>query len=344
MRPFANGALAGAGLAIIAGLGVTALAAVTPSNDYLFLPSPARPVAPVVSVQGETADPPAGGPGFLYTAIVSRHATRLEAWLPFVRDDDSELVPSHLLVPEGSSETEQDAIDKAAMTDSQKTAAAVAERALGLAVRISTDGVRVNDTALADGSPAREAGLRSGDVITEVSAVPVETLAGLRQILLAKRPGDIVPVAYRRGTEALTTSVRLRRAPDDAKRAILGISAQDEVTIDLAKTVKFEIGAVEGPSAGLVFALEIYSALSDRRLAGDHRVAVTGSIEIGGQVGPIGGVAQKVIGAAEAGADILIVPRENEDDARAAAPPGLRVIAVTTFDEALTALGDLAAK
>src|SRR6478609_1154555 len=148
-RPYAKGAAAGAALAALAGVTLLLLAAATPSGNYLFLPSPAQP-----------------GPGFLFTAVAQRRASRLETWLPFLREDHAELVPVSALVPPGGTPEEQDRVDRAAMTDSQRTAAAVAEKALGKPVKISTRGVRVNDTAVPGGSPARAAGIQSGDVIT----------------------------------------------------------------------------------------------------------------------------------------------------------------------------------
>src|SRR6478735_7435636 len=81
-RPYAKGAAAGAALAALAGVTLLLLAAATPSGNYLFLPSPAQPVAPVVKVAGESADPAPSGPGFLFTAVAQRRASRLETWPP----------------------------------------------------------------------------------------------------------------------------------------------------------------------------------------------------------------------------------------------------------------------
>src|SRR5205085_6453125 len=158
------------------GLTLALLAAATPSDDFLFLPSPAQAVAPVVKVAGEPPDPAPGGAGFLFTAVTQRRASRLESWLPFLRDEHAELVPSRALIPPGGTPEEQDKVDRAAMTDSQRTAAAVAEKALGRDVKITTRGVRLDDTAVPGGSPARAAGLTSGDVITAVDGTPVQTL------------------------------------------------------------------------------------------------------------------------------------------------------------------------
>jgi PDZ domain-containing protein len=268
-RPYAKGAAAGVALAALAGVTLLLLAAATPSDDYLFLPSPAQPVAPVVKVAGESADPAPSGPGFLFTAVAQRRASRLESWLPFLREDHAELVPMRALIPPGGTPQEQDQVDRAAMTDSQLTAAAVAERALGKPVEVTTRGVRVNDTAVPGGSPARSAGLQSGDVITAVDGKPVTTLAQLRQLLATLKAGQVVAISYLRGGKPQTARVALRASPDadDNGRPILGIGATDDVDITLPVPVSYSIGDVEGPSAGLAFALEVYSA-PDRAEAG----------------------------------------------------------------------------
>ena len=98
-------------------------------------------------------------------------------------------------------------------------------------------------------------------------------------------------------------------------------------------------GLGRGPSAGLAFTLEVYDALSGHRLAKGRKIAVTGTIDLAGDVGPIGGVRQKVLGAVRRHADLVLVPDANAADARAAAHGRVRVVAVTTFREALAVLG-----
>jgi PDZ domain-containing protein len=337
-RAFAKGAAAGGAVAVVAGITLALLAAATPSGDFLFLPAPAQPVALVVKVAGEPPDPPRNGPGFLYTAVTQRRASRLESWVPFVRDDHAEIVPASALIPPGGTPQEQHKVDRLAMTDSQRTAAAVAERALGRDVTITTRGVRVDNTAVPGGSPARDAGLMTGDVITAVNGTPVETLAQLRDQLARFKPGDTVTVSYTRGGKPGTTRAKLRASPDEPGRPILGISGSDDLDIKLAVPVTYSIGDVEGPSAGLAFALEVYSALTGRRLPHGYRIAVTGALEIGGQVDRIGGAEQKAIGAARAGAQLFLVPTANVAEARKGAPKSLRVLGVKSFDDAVAQL------
>jgi PDZ domain-containing protein len=66
-------------------------------------------------------------------------------------------------------------------------------------------------------------------------------------------------------------------------------------------------------------------------------VATTGTIDIGGNVGPIGGIIQKVAAAEKAGIDLLLVPTTELADARAYAGD-LAIEGVSTLDDALAAL------
>ncbi len=104
--------------------------------------------------------------------------------------------------------------------------------------------------------------------------------------------------------------------------------------------VKIDAGGVGGPSAGLAFALEVLQLLGKNVVHG-HKIAATGTIDVDGNVGPIGGIKQKTIGARRAGVDAFLVPAgENARDARKVAD-GLKIIPVKTFQQALHALATL---
>jgi PDZ domain-containing protein len=98
---------------------------------------------------------------------------------------------------------------------------------------------------------------------------------------------------------------------------------------------------VGGPSAGLAFSLGVIDVLTPGELTGGERVAVTGTIDGNGDVGPVGGVAQKTAVVVDEGYDVFLVPRSEVEVARRRAGDHVRVVGVDTLREALDALESL---
>ena len=110
--------------------------------------------------------------------------------------------------------------------------------------------------------------------------------------------------------------------------------------VQLPFPVEIETTNVGGASAGLMFALGVLDGVTDGLLTRGYAVAGTGTIRADGDVGPIGGAAQKVVAAERAGAQVFLVPQENYAEARQAAST-IRVAAVDRFADAVTYLCDL---
>jgi ATP-dependent Lon protease len=103
-------------------------------------------------------------------------------------------------------------------------------------------------------------------------------------------------------------------------------------------------GAVpkDGPSAGVTMATALISALTGRPTR--HNVAMTGEITLRGAVLPIGGLKEKVLGAARAGITDIVLPKENEREIEDLPEEVRRQLVfhpVETLDQVLAvALGD----
>ena len=123
-------------------------------------------------------------------------------------------------------------------------------------------------------------------------------------------------------------------------RPALGVALQSvDPKIDLPFAVKVNQGDIGGPSAGLMLALSVYDLASATDLARGRVIAGTGTIDLDGRVGEIGGIAEKVVGARRAGAVLFLAPATQAGDARKAAGGRIRVVAVKTFQDAVDALG-----
>ena len=108
--------------------------------------------------------------------------------------------------------------------------------------------------------------------------------------------------------------------------------------------VDIDTGSVGGPSAGLMMALNVYNKLIETDITNSTVIAGTGTIEIDGSVGPVGGVKQKVIAAKRAGATLILVPTANYEDAKPFKDDKTFIIAVETFENALEVISEYSSR
>jgi PDZ domain-containing protein len=223
------------------------------------------------------------------------------------------------------------------MTRSQSIAAAVALRELGDMVATTPTGALIS--AVAPDTPAAGK-LQPADVIVSVDGERVRSPAGLRRLLRRGSPGQTVSLTVRRGSKLEEIELTTAPDPQDRRRPIIGVLVEQAANIDLPISVRIDTDNVGGPSAGLAFALAVMEELG-RDVDGGYKVAVTGELELDGDVSPVGGVRQKAIGAERAGVDVFVVPvGENAQAARKQAED-LRIIPVRSFQQALRELATL---
>jgi hypothetical protein len=188
------------------------------------------------------------------------------------------------------------------------------------------------------GGPA-DGKLRTGDVITSVDGETVtrheEVVSKVRQ----HRPGDMLQIGFRRnGADQMTI---LTAADAGNGQALIGVELQtDNLKYKFPFEVRIDTGLIGGPSAGLAFTLALIDDLAGGELTGGRDVAVTGTIDDNGNVGEVGGMAQKAITAKRAGAVAFLVPPAEEKEAREFAGE-MRIIAVRSLNDALNALHQL---
>jgi PDZ domain-containing protein len=331
-----------AGLSVLGVLVVIVVGAwllATPSDDYVLLPDDPHPADAVVSVGGKKPTISKDGSGIYYLDVLVHRASLPESWIARY-EDGADIVPAAAIVPPGGSQSDLDRVDHLTFQDSRTVAGVVALRALGRKVTVQQTGVTFD--GVEQSAPAWRAGLRPGMIITAIDGVPALQLSALRTQLEGRKPGSPVHLTVRDGTKTLELHTTLTSDPQDRKRAIVGVVGVHDAPPKADLPVRVTItprGLGRGPSAGLAFTLEVYDALSGHRLANGRKIAVTGTMDLAGNVGPIGGVRQKVLGAVRRHVDLVLVPDANAADARKAAHGRVKVIAVTSFREALSALG-----
>ena len=121
-------------------------------------------------------------------------------------------------------------------------------------------------------------------------------------------------------------------------RKIIGVDIAPAIVrfpFQVTLNIDTEIG---GPSAGLMFSLGIYDTLTPGSLTGGETIAGTGTMDLSGTVGPIGGIDQKIAASRNAGAEIFLVPADNCADVKDARPGDMRLVKVTTLSDAVASV------
>ncbi len=287
-----------------------------------------------VSISGAQAYPPEKE----ISLVTVRVSQRLTIWqrIGAAFESGIDIEPETKFTGDGT-RSELRRLNELRMESSQHTAAVVALEYLGYEVPRLPSGVIVAEAMT--GAPA-EAVLERSDVIVGIDGSPVADLSDLAEVLAARNAGQVVVLDVERGGRdpVVQVEVELVASPDDADRALIGISARERTDIgELPVGVSIDSGTIGGPSAGLALTLGIIDLLTPGELTGDLVVAATGTIGFDGSVGPVGEVDQKTIAAQRAGVDLFLVPEANLEDAQPHIDDHMRVVAVGSLQEAIDA-------
>lgn len=254
-----------------------------------------------------------------------------QAWL----DPSQEAVPLDLAFPDGQTPEQSEDLGAAQMKASQQSAVAAALSTTGYEYTTSVSVV----AAAADG-PSHEL-LLAGDVITAVNVTAVTDSRSLRALIAES--GVDQPLTLTVTREGTAIDVVVTPVLNDAEVAepVVGIEVFETFTFPFE--VNVQLSEVGGPSAGQMFALAIVDKLTPGSLTGNRAVAGTGTITHTGEIGPIGGITQKLYGAERAGAKVFLAPAGNCKDLQAGSvPEGLDVYAVATLADSISVLNTLA--
>jgi Lon-like protease len=249
--------------------------------------------------------------------------TALVAWL----NPHQAVVPEGEICPAGQTQKQTQEQDTQEMTSSQSTATAAALTQLH--IPYSTQVVVVQPQ---QGFPAYGV-LKAGDVITKVDGQPVTSQGGLTRLIYAHPAGSTLTLTIIRDGQSRQVQVGTRQS---GGHPVMGVQITEQYKFPFQ--VKISVGDIGGPSAGMMFSLGIIDKLTKLDLTAGRFIAGTGEITARGQVQPIGGIQQKMVGARNAGATIFLTPAANCADTKGAVPAGLRLVKVSTLNQAVTYL------
>jgi PDZ domain-containing protein len=248
-------------------------------------------------------------------------------------DQSQKVVPVELLYPKNRTAEQVRSESSAMMEVSQQEAIAAALNNLGYETPRQVYITEVVADAAASGK------LVAGDSILSINSEAITDIEQLKQILNSWDEKAPLAVVVDRNERQVTKKVSPIKDSEGNFRFGILVGYKYDFPIK----VNLQLGDVGGPSGGMMFALGIIDRLTPGDLTGGLHVAGTGTIAQSGEVGPIGGVVQKLYGAKRSGATVFLAPAANCDEIIGNVPDGLRVVKIETLQDALTALEKLSA-
>ena len=184
-----------------------------------------------------------------------------------------------------------------------------------------------------------DSNLKVGDKIISVNNNYYNELKELQDYIQTLDINSKVEVkVLRNNKEEIVTSTL--KDYDGSKK--IGVSIINNY--EIATNPRVEINSRDnesGPSGGLMMALSIYDNLVEDDLTKGEKIIGTGTIDKDGNVGEIGGIKYKLIGAVNKKAKIFLCPVKNYDEAINIAKErnyDIIIKSVSTFDEAISYL------
>lgn len=305
-----------------------------PANVYVLLPGDALPVSPMINIPGHPVRAKRGQ--LLLTDVSLFKADHLleELWGRLQPNSDTEPATT---VAGGLSDQQFNQLNFELMNDSIHQAEYAALSLVpGFHPHFAKTGPKI--VFLIPRTPASKR-LRSGDVVLAVNGHRTLRATEVAPLVHAVRPGQSISLTVlrhgRRLTVSVTTVPSTNGQPDKhGKTPLIGIELQDQVIFPVK--IQVNPGDIGGPSAGLMFTLGIIQRLTAADITRGCRIAGTGTIDFQGNVGEIGGAAQKIVAASNAGAKYFFVP-DFKDNLRPALAHrgGVTVVPVKTLHQAL---------
>jgi PDZ domain-containing protein len=299
-----------------------------PLPYYAMGPGPVRDVGPLIRFDGYERFGSAGTIVMTTVRWFRVTPTRaVQVWL----DDAWSLVDQRQLFPPDVDPDEEERISTAQMDQSQVHAAYVVLERLTDYPDEHGPGVLVEGTV--PDCPA-DGVLFPGELVVSIDGSTVRSTRAAARLIEARPPGEPIAFVVRADDGDHEVELARSRCVPDRRKAFVGVSFVPAFPIEL----RVEDADVGGPSAGLMLALGLYDLMTPGDLTGGRVVAGTGTIDLDGRVGAVGGVRDKVLGAARAGADVFLVPRGNLEELEGLDTGSMRIVAVRRFGEAVEAL------
>ncbi len=187
--------------------------------------------------------------------------------------------------------------------------------------------------------------IKIGDEILSYDDIEYKDIKTLKEYINSKEENDQISLIIKRDNKKIKTVSKIFKEKDVL---LLGLSAISLYKLDSDINITIGSKASEsGPSGGLLLSLAIYDALVPEDITKGNKIVGTGTINLDGSVGEIGGVRYKLAGAVKDKADLFLVPQANYKEAMKYAKEKkykIMIKSVSNFDEAIEILNSLEVK
>jgi len=284
--------------------------------------------------------------GNLFQLTVRRDEATALIYLWSYIDNSFDLYPREVILPKGVTPQELSEISIQNMKTSENVAIAVALKNLNYDIDSKGDGVLV--VGILDDSPVKGK-LLKGDLLTTINDEQIFSASEFIATLRKYDIGETVTIGLTREIDGIDTeisiSTELIEHIEYSNEPMVGFLATTvNERFDFPFEIDIKTGNVGGPSAGLMMALNVYNNLIPNDITNSLIIAGTGTIEIDGSVGPVGGIRQKVIAAKRAGSELILVPTANYEEASPLSTDDTAIVAVDSFEEALKVISEYSSR
>ncbi|TDQ42309.1 SepM family pheromone-processing serine protease [Aureibacillus halotolerans] len=303
---------------------------------YLTMPGHAIELSPMIEVDDVRSEKE--GELMLVTISMSTSETNLVEYALGKMKEYWSLYPADKLRMDGESNEEYNQRQLKLMDTSKESAIYVAFTAAGEDVSRTFLGAYVS--YIEDGLPA-DGRLQIGDTLKAINGEPITKGDDLSRMITSIGADSDVTLTVERDGESIDVTMPI--VVDEIageKKPMIGIGMTFDYDVQSDPDVHIKSESIGGPSAGLMFTLEIYSQLMHEDITKGRSIAGTGTMNFEGLVGPIGGIKQKVVAADNENADVFFAPvlGDNYSDAKETADDigtDMEIVPVQTFDDAL---------
>ena len=284
--------------------------------------------------------------GNLYQLTVRRDEANIYVYLWSLLNSSYDLYPREVILPDGVTPQELSEISIQNMRTSENVAIAVALKNIGYEIESKGDGVAV--VGLLEDSPVKDK-LKKGDLINSINNTHIYSATEFISTLRTYSIGETVSIGLLREIDGIKEQIYIKttlieHVEYEGEPMVGFLATTVNERFDFPFEIDIKTGNVGGPSAGLMMALNVYNNLIPEDITNSMIVAGTGTIEIDGSVGPVGGIKQKIIAAKRAGAELILVPVANFEEARPFETDKTAIVAVDSFDEALSVISQYSSR